>query len=294
MAQGVSTDLTPFLVIAGNEQSEKGRISPVDVWPSFEMNVDSLLSPIRAFLHCETPEEWIEQAVKPENLRVLLTDHLVCELKAAQSAMFLLRRYAVDEESGKALLEWLKPFEDFTYRKEGDWRALDKLKLKKSMIVKSGGSYSQDLVDKMVMLIREELHHFYQVLELMETYKVPYDTIHSSRYAKGLLRHVKNHEPDALVDKLICGAYIEARSCERFAKLAPHLDETLANFYVSLLRSEARHYQDYLTLAEDIAGKDISERIRFFGEHEAALIQSDDTDFKFHSGKPAEELAIIA
>ncbi len=33
-------------------------------------------------------------------------------------------------------------------------------------------------------------------------------------------------------------------------KLAPYLDPELKKFYISLLRSEARHYQDYLTLAE--------------------------------------------
>ncbi len=70
-----------------------------------------------------------------------------------------------------------------------------------------------------------------------------YEKITSSRYAKGLLREVTTHEPDTLVDKLICGAYIEARSCERFASLAPFLDSELEKFYISLLRSEARHYQ---------------------------------------------------
>ncbi len=94
------------------------------------------------------------------------------------------------------------------------------------------------------------------------------------------------HEPQTLIDKLIIGAYIEARSCERFAKLAPHLEGDIAKFYVSLLRSEARHYQDYLSLATEIAGKDISDRINYFGEAEAALIASEDSDFKFHSGSP--------
>ena len=75
----------------------------------------------------------------------------------------------------------------------------------------------------MVMLIKEELHHFYQVLEIMHEYDIPHRSIPSSRYAKGMLSHVKTYEPDAMVDKLICGAYIEARSCERFAKLAPLL-----------------------------------------------------------------------
>ena len=102
-----------------------------------------------------------------------------------------------------------------------------------------------------------------------------------------MLREVRTYEPQALIDKLICGAYIEARSCERFAKLAPHVDKRLSDFYVSLLRSEARHFMDYLTLAEDIADADISERVAFFGEVEAQLILSDDSDFKFHSGVPA-------
>ena len=102
-----------------------------------------------------------------------------------------------------------------------------------------------------------------------------------------MLRHVRTYEPQALIDKLICGAYIEARSCERFAALAPHVDKRLGDFYVSLLRSEARHYQDYLTLAEEIAGSDISERVAFFADVEAELISSSDDDFKFHSGAPA-------
>jgi len=249
--------------------------------------LEELLAPIKSFLQCDTPDEWVHAATLKENLPVVLTDHLVCELKAAQSAMYLIRKYAVDAQSGEALLQWLKPFEDFTYRKEGDWQSLIKHNtLSKSMLPKSGTPYGQDLIDKMVLLIKEELHHFYQVLEIMHENGVPYEYCTSSRYAKGLLRHVKSHEPDKLVDKLICGAYIEARSCERFAKLAPHVDKRLGDFYVSLLRSEARHYQDYLTLAEDIAGHDIAERIRFFGEVEAELISSPDEDFKFHSGRP--------
>jgi len=99
---------------------------------------------------------------------------------------------------------------------------------------------------------------------------------------------VTTYEPNALIDKLIIGAYIEARSCERFAKLAPHLDDDLNKFYVSLLRSEARHYQDYLALAAQVAGDDIdiSERIAHFAKVEAELISSPDEDFKFHSGAP--------
>ncbi|MEX0633914.1 hypothetical protein M8494_25610 [Serratia ureilytica] len=39
----------------------------------------------------------------------MLTDHLVCELKAAQTGMWLIRRYVADKESGDALLALLRP-----------------------------------------------------------------------------------------------------------------------------------------------------------------------------------------
>ncbi|BDF93696.1 tRNA isopentenyl-2-thiomethyl-A-37 hydroxylase MiaE [Pseudoalteromonas sp. KAN5] len=250
-------------------------------------NYNALLQPINEFLKCETPLEWVNEAKKSANLSIILLDHLICELKAAQSAMFLIRKYAVDKASGDALLEWLKPFETFIYKREGNWRELaNKNKLSKSMIPKSNTPYGQELIDKMVTLIKEELHHFYQVLEIMDEYEIEYKSITPCRYAKGMLRHVKTYEPDALVDKLIIGAYIEARSCERFAKLAPHVDKRLGDFYISLLRSEARHYQDYLTLAQEISEFDITERVEFFGQLEAELISTPDEDFKFHSGRP--------
>ena len=192
-----------------------------------------LLEPINNFLLCSTPDEWVEQAIKKENLPIILIDHLICELKAAQSAMFLIRKYAVDKDSSDALLEWLKPFEMLIYKREGNWRDLAaKNKLTKSIIPKSNSPYGQDLIDKMVMLIKEELHHFYQVLEIMDEYGVEYKSITPCRYAKGMLRNVKTFEPNALVDKLIVGAYIEARSCERFAKLAPHVDKRLSLIHI--------------------------------------------------------------
>lgn len=254
--------------------------------------MNKLLDPINNFLKCSTPQAWVDEAIKKENLSIILIDHLICELKAAQSAMFLIRKYVVDKASGDALLAWLQPFETLIYKREGDWRTLAaKNKLTKSVIPKADSPYGQSLIDKMVLLIKEELHHFYQVLEIMDEYGIEYRSITPCRYAKGMLRHVKTFEPDALIDKLIVGAYIEARSCERFAKLATHVDKRLSDFYISLLRSEARHFQDYLTLAKEIAGPEqsakVDGRIVYFAEVEAELITSPDNDFKFHSGLPA-------
>ena len=246
-----------------------------------------LLEPINNFLKCPTPKAWIEQAKRPENLSVILRDHLLCELKAAQSAMFLLKRYALTSQGIDELTALLEPYEQFAYKRIGDLETLKgKNTLSKSIVPREGCAYGQDMIDKMVLLIREELHHFYQVLELMEENDIAYQPIPASRYAKGMLKQVRSYEPDALVDKLIIGALIEARSCERFAKLAPHLSPEIGKFYISLLRSEARHYQDYLALAEQIVVGDIAERVEHMSQVEKELIQSDDNEFRFHSGTP--------
>lgn len=247
--------------------------------------ISDLLTPVSQFLQCPTPNAWIEEAVKPEHLRTLLTDHLICELKAAQSAMYLLRRYIADDSTSTQLLDWLRPYEDFTYRHQGNWQDLHTKNLSKSLFPTAHlDAFQSSLLDKMVLLIKEELHHFYQVLEIMHAMGMEYRSVTSSRYANGMLRHVRTYEPQKLIDKLICGAYIEARSCERFARLVPYVDNTLGKFYMSLLRSEARHFEDYLTLAREIADHDIENRIAHFGEVEKDLIQSPDSEFRFHSG----------
>ncbi len=148
-------------------------------------------------------------------------------------------------------------------------------------------THHSDLLGKMSQLAREELLHFQQVVEIMESRGVRYVQLSPSRYAAGLRELIDHHNGDTLADTLIMGAFIEARSCERFASLAPKLDAQLQKFYKSLLKSEARHYQDYLTLAQQLSKQDISARIRKFASREEELITSPDKEFRFHSGVPS-------
>ena len=142
-----------------------------------------------------------------------------------------------------------------------------------------------ELLNKMSRLAREEMRHFEQVIALMKRRKIPYEHVSASRYAAGLRDLARRDDPAKLVDVLIIGAFIEARSCERFALLAPHLDAELEKFYLSLLKSEARHYQDYLKLAKTVAGEQsIDDRIELIAQRERELIESVDTQFRFHSG----------
>lgn len=200
--------------------------------------IDALLVDIRGFLACETPDAWVQAALK--DLPTLLIDHANCEKKAASTAMSMMYKY-IDRP---------------------------------------------ELLAKMSKLAREELVHFDQVLKIMKQRDIAYDHVPAGRYAATLFKMVVKEEPQLLIDKCILGAIVEARSCERFAKLVPHLDPELGKFYFSLLRSEARHYQHYIQLAEKYADAPIEARLNEFLLAEKELVESPDTEFRFHSGVP--------
>ena len=148
--------------------------------------------------------------------------------------------------------------------------------------------FSYDLQCKLAQLIREEMLHYEQVLGIMNDRGQDWKYLSAGRYAKGMLKHKRTYEPAAMVDVLIIGAFIEARSCERFAALAEVInDERLAKYYRYLLKSESRHFEDYLALAQSLSEDNIDERVAFFKEVEAELISSPDAELRFHSGTPA-------
>lgn len=155
-------------------------------------------------------------------------------------------------------------------------------------------SFFVDLQVKLAQLVREEMLHYEQVLEFMNKRGQQWSGLSAGRYAGGLRKEIRTYEPEALIDVLVIGAFVEARSCERFYALAPHVDEELGRYYRYLLKSESRHFEDYLALAMDVAKKaklknpkeDIQARIEHIREVEKNLILSPDDMFRFHSGVP--------
>ncbi|HFE9781429.1 TPA: tRNA-(ms[2]io[6]A)-hydroxylase [Acinetobacter baumannii] len=211
------------------------------------INYDELMQPVLAFLGCQTPKEWLAEAVN--NLDILMQDHANCEKKAAGTAMNLMFRY----------------------------------------------SFFTDLQVKLAQLVREEMLHYEQVLEFMTKRGQEWKGLSAGRYAGGLRKEIRTYEPEALIDVLVIGAFVEARSCERFYALAPRVDDELGRYYRYLLKSESRHFEDYLALALDVAKtakmkdpeEDIQQRIEHIREIEKNLILTPDDTFRFHSGIPA-------
>ena len=150
-------------------------------------------------------------------------------------------------------------------------------------------AYAEDLelTEKMSRLAREELRHYEQVAELMRSLKVEPQRLGPGRYAERLRRLVSRSEPQREMDLMISGAFIEARSCERFAALSAVIAAPLSKLFRSLHNAEARHYRVYLGLAERAAarsGLSMQTRIQDFAALEAELVTSQDGVFRFHSG----------
>jgi tRNA-(ms[2]io[6]A)-hydroxylase len=155
-------------------------------------------------------------------------------------------------------------------------------------------AYAEDLelTDKMSRLAREELRHYEQVARLIRSLKVVPQRLAPGRYAERLRRLVAKTEPQREIDLMICGALIEARSCERFAALGAVIGAPLSGLFQGLHNAEARHCGVYLDLAGRAAKRAglsrdaLQGRIEEFAALEAELITLPDPVFRFHSGPP--------
>lgn len=200
------------------------------------------ITDIHQFLPCQTPDQWVEDALKHQDL--LLIDHANCEKKAASMAISFMYKY----------------------------------------------HQHVDLCIRMSKIAREELIHYEQVMAIINKRDIPMVSLNASRYAQGLRECIHSDPKRRLVDLLIIGAIVEARSCERFEKIAPHLDQDLSKFYFGLLASEKRHFTVYLDFAyqyaKDFGGDQsyVDSKVSIFLHKEQHLIESLDDQVRFHSG----------
>ncbi len=131
-------------------------------------------------------------------------------------------------------------------------------------------------VEELNAIAIEELQHFHLVLALLKRRGIPFGQPFPSPWITGLMRSTRNGSRQQVIDHLICCAFIEGRSCEKFQILAnalPEIDPELAQFYASLVESEGNHYATYLIMARDIDLAETERRMDYYLDLDATLIR---------------------
>jgi tRNA 2-(methylsulfanyl)-N6-isopentenyladenosine37 hydroxylase len=129
-------------------------------------------------------------------------------------------------------------------------------------------------------LAREELVHFERVLRELAARDIPFGPQSSGGYAAALFAEVESPG-----DELLCSALIEARSHERFVRLAEAVpDPGLKALYEDLLEAEERHGQLYLELHADLCGAVSATRLEWLCAAEDEIVHRPRQPVRMHSG----------
>ena len=123
-------------------------------------------------------------------------------------------------------------------------------------------NYSEEteLVKEMSNIAIEEMQHFKMVHLLMVKRGMVLGREQKNDYAIRLQKFFNKTKDrtNALVQRLLVAALIEARSCERFKVFSENMeDEELSKFYKNLMISEANHYTTFLKFARAYQDKAI-------------------------------------
>lgn len=149
-------------------------------------------------------------------------------------------------------------------------------------------NYSEEteLVKAMSDIAIEEMEHFRMVHQLMVKRGMVLGREQKNDYAK----HLHNFFPktkdriDALIQRLLIAALIEARSCERFKVFSENLtDNELSTFYKDLMVSEANHYKIFLGFARQFQERKIvDKKWQALLEYEADFMKNRGEKAKVH------------
>ena len=132
------------------------------------------------------------------------------------------------------------------------------------------------LVRKMFELVEEEMEHFRAVYEMIRERGGVLTRDPGDSYAQALHRLIRKNEPERMLDHLLVAALIEARSCERFRILSEHIpDPAMAEFYRSLLASEAGHYRVFCDIAREYFPEEaVRARLDELADAEAEIVRA--------------------
>lgn len=134
-----------------------------------------------------------------------------------------------------------------------------------------------DVVQEMTALVKEEMSHFKMVHDKIIQRGWTLGRDRKDEYVIELMKFFPKggSRTTQLVDKLLYAALIEARSCERFRLLSEKIqDKELADFYKSLMASEANHYTMFLGFARKYGNRqEVDKKWKDLLEFEAGIMK---------------------
>ena len=135
-----------------------------------------------------------------------------------------------------------------------------------------------DLVDEMTAISIEEMQHFEMVVQIIRKKGLKLIREEKDNYVNELFKFMKKDgsKSQALCERLLFAAMVEARSCERFKTLSENIkDPELAQFYHELMVSEANHYTTFLKIARKYGvDTDVDKRWKEWIEFEDSIIKN--------------------
>lgn len=129
------------------------------------------------------------------------------------------------------------------------------------------------LVKAMIDLAIEEMSHFREVVKLMSERDLQLQADSKDAYVNALRALNRRGKQEYFLDRLLLGAIIEARGCERFGLIAEALPAgKMKNFYRAIADSESRHGNLFLDLARQYFNEEeIALRLDTLLDHEARI-----------------------
>jgi tRNA 2-(methylsulfanyl)-N6-isopentenyladenosine37 hydroxylase len=147
-----------------------------------------------------------------------------------------------------------------------------------ALYIITNNSENVELVTEMAKIAIEEMQHFQMVHDIIKEHGFEFGREVKDDYVNQLVKFSKKGgtRNDALIERLLFAAMIEARSCERFKVLSENIkDQKLAQFYRELMISEANHYTTFLSFARKYAEKvDVDKRWKEWLDFEGELISN--------------------
>ncbi len=133
------------------------------------------------------------------------------------------------------------------------------------------------VVPKLIEIALDELGQFRDLYALMKKRKVELThELAEDLYIKNLIWQSRNGRQERFLDRMVIASVIEARNAERYAMIAPAMDDAdVKKHYASLAKKSDKLSEVYLTLVGKYFEEAVvKERLSFFEAEESKILAS--------------------